>query len=316
MEQPLVTVICACYNQSRFCRESLESVKDQTYKNLEIIIWDDASADNSVKIIENWIRENSALKIHFIKNSENQGICKSLNNAYRFASGKYLQLLALDDILLSDKIERHVSILENSNNNDALVFTDAYLMDDESNLYQNRFIARYINYLSIKSGNFFEQLLVRNFIPAMAVLYKTSVFEKVGLWDEELFFEDYDMMLRIAKSFDFIFDATISVQYRIHGNNTHNIFNKEMLENQFKFLLNYAGQNAKNDEYLKDIIVSKYLSETLSGEERKFFAKVEPENYREKWISKNKNVHLYKVLLRFDLIKQLLDFSSNDNKLK
>ena len=303
MNQPLVSVICACYNQSKFCIESLESVKNQTYKNLEIIIWDDASVDNSAQIIEYWIHQNSHLNIRFIKNKKNLGICKSLNNAYNLATGKYVQLLALDDVLLADKIERHVAILENSKENDALVFTDAYLIDDESNFFQNRFIARYRHYLNIESGNFFEDLLNGNFIPAMSVMYKKSILEQVGLWDEELFFEDYEMLLRIANDYNFIFDDIISVRYRIHASNTHHLYNSKMIENQFKLLLNYAGNNSKTDEYLKGIIISKFLNKTLSGEQIVFFSKVSPQNYREKWVFQNKNVLLYKVLLRFDIIK-------------
>ena len=75
MNQPLVSVICACYNQSQFIFESLESVKNQAYENLEIIIWDDASQDNSVQIIEGWIKDNPSLKIIFHKHQTNKGIC-------------------------------------------------------------------------------------------------------------------------------------------------------------------------------------------------------------------------------------------------
>ena len=53
MDQPLVSILCGCYNQSKFILESLVSINNQTYKNYEIIIWDDASTDNSVNIIEN-----------------------------------------------------------------------------------------------------------------------------------------------------------------------------------------------------------------------------------------------------------------------
>ncbi|KIA88526.1 glycosyltransferase [Kaistella jeonii] len=313
MEQPLVTVICACYNQSKFCIESLESVKNQTYKNLEIIIWDDASKDNSVQIIEDWIKQNSHLNIRFIKNEENQGICKSLNKAYSFATGKYLQILALDDILLSDKVERHVSILENSGEEEALVFTDAYLMDDESIAYQNKFIARYKKYLSYKSGNFFEELLIGNFIPAMSVLYKTTALEKVGLWDENLVFEDYDMMLRIAREFNFIFDENLSAKYRVHSNNTHKVLSSEITDSIFKMYLKYIGANERINSFLKYYILDKYKVNQLKGEQILYFKYIPPKNFRERWIMKNENINLYKIVDVFVRAKDFLIKKSNLN---
>lgn len=307
MAEPLVSVICACFNQSKFCIESLESVKNQTYKNIEIIIWDDASVDNSVEKIEDWIHQNSELNIRFIKNKTNLGICISLNNAYSFASGKYLQLLALDDILLADKIERHVAVLENSSIDDALVFTDAYLIDDESVHYQNRFIAYHKHYLNIKSGNFFEDLLIKNYIPAMSVFYKMSIFDKVGLWDERLDFEDYDMLLRIAKDYSFIFDDKITVKYRLHENNTHKkLSSGEITKSMFLMYLKFINYNVKINHFLKDYIITKYRKGELTGEQSEFFIIFPPKNYQERWLSQNKNIDLYNLVVKLSLIKNCL----------
>ncbi|WP_226063969.1 glycosyltransferase [Kaistella polysaccharea] len=306
MELPLVSVICACYNQSQFIIEGLESVKNQTYKNLEIIIWDDASKDKSVSIIEKWIEENSNLNIRFIRNVENLGLCKSLNNAYSYATGKYLQILALDDILLSDKIERHVSILECSGDLDALVFSDAYLINDESEYYQNKFIAYHKKYLSVNSENFYQELLEANFIPTMSILYKKSIFEQVGLWDENLIYEDYDMMLRISKEYNFIFDETPAVKYRIHAKNSHKSLVKKMGESTFALKLKHIGINENVDKFLKEYIIQKYLTFELNGEQDRYFNFVPVANIRDKWISKNKNQFFYKLLSLLIRVKNRL----------
>ena len=78
MEAPLVSIICACYNQAQYVVESLDSVKNQTYKNIELVIYDDASSDDSVSVISNWLEQNRDIKAFFTKNEINQGICKSL----------------------------------------------------------------------------------------------------------------------------------------------------------------------------------------------------------------------------------------------
>lgn len=309
MEKPLVSVICACYNQSKYVTESLESVKNQTYSNLEIIIWDDSSADDSVKIIENWIFQNKNLKIIFIKNKQNFGICKSLNNAYSKANGKYIQMLALDDILLCDKIERHVEILEKSSEKEGLVFTDAYLINDKSEFYQNKFIAYHKKYLNLKSGNFFEELLIGNFIPAMSIFYKSEIFAQVGKWDENLIFEDYDMILRIAKSFDFIFDDQPSVKYRFHENNTHSSFSKEINNSLYSVYIKYINHNESINLFLKSHLIKKYKEKKLKTEQLQYFKILPPKNLRERWLMANKNIILYKFVDKLATIKNFLIYN-------
>ncbi len=309
MNQPLVSVICACYNQSQFIFESLESVKNQAYENLEIIIWDDASQDNSVQIIEGWIKDNPSLKIIFHKHQTNKGICKSLNYAQSKASGKYIQLLALDDLLLSDKISRHVAILEKSNDNDALVFTDALLMNDESILYQNRFISFYKHYFSLNSGNYFDDLLRGNYIPAMSILYKKRILDEIGPWDENLSFEDYDMLLRISKNYNFIFDDQVSAVYRMHAKNTHKTLHKEMKKAEFGIYYKHATYNSDIKKKLLELIEYQYLKKELQGENDQYFTSFPPVTFKQNWIAKNRNVQLYKIFVKINKIFMLLKYN-------
>lgn len=297
MGKPLVSVICACYNQSKYLIESLESVKAQTYKNIEIIIWDDASKDDSVEKIENWISQNSYLDIRFVKHSENKGICKSLNECFLLSTGKYIQLLALDDILLNEKIDRHVSILEKSSNNQALVFSDAYIIDENSSRYQNRFIARYKNYLSINTGNFWNDLLNGNFIPAMSVLLKREIIQDIGLWDEALPYEDYDMWLRISKKYDFIYDEIPSVEYRLHGENTHLIKGVDG-DIWFRMFIKHI-ENQDVAELIRNHIKCKYLNhESVNGLEI-YFSKYPPDGILEKFIYYRFPLTIYNFIKKF-----------------
>jgi len=103
-------MIVLSYNHSRFILETLESVRAQTYKNTELIILDDCSSDDSVSIIERWLQEN-AIACTFIRHQKNQGICKSLNETLAVATGKYISMVASDDLWLPDKIARQVEIM-------------------------------------------------------------------------------------------------------------------------------------------------------------------------------------------------------------
>lgn len=222
MENPKVSIFCLSYNQADFIIESLESIKSQTFQDFELLIIDDFSKDNSVQVIDVWINNNEQINVTFIKHTENKGICKSLNELLHFSKGKYIQMLALDDIILDWKLEKHVSILDKSHSNQVMVFSDAFLMDDQSNLFQNKFIALHKKYLSLSTSVFYDQLLEGNFIPAMSVLVKKESILEVNGWDENLAYEDYDMWLRLSKKeVEFIFNEEASCIYRLHKNNTH-----------------------------------------------------------------------------------------------
>ena len=218
---PLVSVITSCYNQAPYLLETLESVKNQTYKNIQLIMWDDCSSDNSVELIEKWIADNEVDCV-FLKHEKNMGICKSLNEAFSYVKGKYLQLTAMDDILLPDKIERHVEILESSSEKDALVFSNGIIIDGNSR-DTGKFFLEYHgkNSEDLHSGNYYQMLLIGPFMPCMSILYRVDVIRQLNGWDENLKFEDYDMLLRIAQNFNFIFDNNSTVKYRLHETNLH-----------------------------------------------------------------------------------------------
>lgn len=294
MNNPTVSIICACYNQEKFIEESLDSIKQQTFQDFEIVIWDDASKDNSVAVIERWISKNPHLKIQFVKNKTNQGICKSLNHCFELTKGKYIQILALDDKMLPWKLEQHVEILENSTERDALIFTDAYLINNESKLHQNRFIALHKVYLSIESGNFYQELLIDNFIPAMSVMLKRKVIEEIGLWDEDLVYEDYDMWLRIAKKYDFIFADKPSVEYRFHEHNSHKKLNSAMELSTFKLWLKHSD-NPTIKARLHNIVLNKYFNEQDSTVIDLYFSKFRPQSFLDKLILKRRNTWIYRI---------------------
>ncbi|MCD9854178.1 glycosyltransferase [Epilithonimonas sp. JDS] len=301
---PLVSVLCLCYNQEKFITESLESIKSQSYKSFEILICDDSSKDGSVAIIESWIQKNPDLKIIFIKHQQNKGITKTLNELLQLSSGKYIQLLALDDILMPDKFENHVKILENSLDNEVMVFSDAHLIDDDSMLYQNKFIARHMNYLSLKSENYFEKLLTVNFIPAMSALIKKQAIENLGGWDEDLSYEDHDMWLRLSKENNFIFSNQISCSYRLHANNSHkkrSVINESAI---FKTFIKHKENGNVRDLIFKNL-ESIYLQNALSDEHQLFFSHYPVKSFPEWLIKNNFNTTLYRITKKIKKIINL-----------
>src|SRR5580704_6317104 len=101
--QPLVSVIALNHNQGKFLEETLDSVRNQTYKNIELIICDDCSTDDSTRKINKWIEQNN-YKAKLIFNEQNLGVVKSSNRAIKQANGYYACFIACDDIMLPDKL--------------------------------------------------------------------------------------------------------------------------------------------------------------------------------------------------------------------
>ena len=304
---PLVSVVASCYNQAQFVIESLNSIKAQTYSNLELIIWDDCSSDNSVNLIEHWI-ENNDLEVVFIKHTKNLGVCKSLNEAFSYVRGKYIQIIALDDVLLQDKIYRHVEVLEKSEDDVALVFSDAYLMDSDSNLFQNKFIAySKPHYLSIESGFFFDDLIVQNFIPAMSVLYKVDVLRECGLWDEELLYEDYDMLLRLSQNYKFLYDIQITVKYRFHGSNYHSTLeqNKKYFDSEFLMFSKYLDNHVAREKVVQ-LLYQMYMnrSKNIYLYSEIFFAKNKPNTFFLKCLKRKIPLFIYLFLDQLRIIRE------------
>ena len=106
-KNPLVTVICLSYNHEKFVVEALNSVLQQNYSPVELIVVDDCSTDKSASIIDSWCLQQN--NITFIKNEQNSGNTKSFNTALKIASGDYIIDLAADDVLTYEGIELQVA---------------------------------------------------------------------------------------------------------------------------------------------------------------------------------------------------------------
>ena len=216
-EHPLVTVIVACYNQAEYVEECLESVRQQTYRNFEIIIVDDGSDDNSVAVIRRWL-ESSAVEATLLVHSVNRGVCRTFNETIARSNGKYISIIAADDVYLPQKLETQVELFERLPAAVGVVYSDAWQIDKDGKLLADRFIQSHRPFQSTPQGRIFRLLLAGNFIPSMTTLVRRSCYQSVGMYDELLAYEDYDMWLRISREYEFAFSPLISAKYRVVPN--------------------------------------------------------------------------------------------------
>lgn len=219
-EAVLVTVICSCYNHKNFVVESLQSVLNQTFKNIQIIVVDDSSTDDSVKEIEKFIKNYP--EIFFIKNKTNLGLTKSVTNALNYAKGAFFIDLAADDILTTKCIEIQVNTFKNSSfKNLALVYGNAELITEEGKHSSYYFEVNASLKAKTKrpSGDIYCNVIsLETTICSVSSMYNKEIFDQLNGYDITLSYEDLDYWIRASRDFNIEYVDEILVQKRILSN--------------------------------------------------------------------------------------------------
>lgn len=216
MEQPLVSVIVVSYNHSKYIRENLDSIKAQTYPNIELIIADDASKDNSVEVFEAWLSENNySAKKNFHK--QNTGLATTLNECLEMVSGKYVKLIAADDYLHPESIKKCVEKLEELGEDYGMVFTDTYIVNDKSKIIES--VVDYSKFSSMSEEELKESLLINNIIAALTTLLSTKALRETGKYDSTFLVEDYYRWLKISEKYLISYIDEKLAYYRLHEYN-------------------------------------------------------------------------------------------------
>lgn len=200
----LVSILLLCYNHEKFVEDCLKSIYGQTYDNIELIILDNGSKDASVKVIESYIAENEGKlkRVEFIKNAENAGISKGVNQMIYVSKGEYIKVFSADDILDLDGIRNLASCLKDNPSysvvvGNGYVVSENYSFGEESLIYDGG--ALYAKEPDL-SGNYMLRLLERDNIAAPAVMLKRDVFKNIGYFDEKMAYEDWEYWLRLVKA--------------------------------------------------------------------------------------------------------------------
>lgn len=133
-KQDVVSVIMPIYNASKFLDKTLQSIFAQTYKNIEIVLVDDCSKDNSAEIIKGYMSEHPEIVYHL--QEKNMGAGEARNKALELASGRYVAFLDSDDIWLPEKTERQLKLMKETDC--AFSYTAIEMIDEEDNLLKGK----------------------------------------------------------------------------------------------------------------------------------------------------------------------------------
>lgn len=218
--KPLVSVIMNCYNSSEYLREAIDSVFSQTYKNWEIIFWDNQSTDQSAEIFKSYSDE----RCKYFYAPEHTLLGEARNLAVAKAKGEWLAFLDCDDIWFPEKLIRQVEIINEEGSDLGLVYGKAEILVTEEGK-QKSFGKKMKHHKStnLPEGHIFSKLLLSNFIPFVSGLVRKEFFSNIGgINPSYKVAEDYDMFLKICFSSKVRALHQSCCAYRVHGNNiTH-----------------------------------------------------------------------------------------------
>lgn len=262
-KEPLVSVIIPAYNHENYVEETLLSIINQTYKNIELIIIDDGSSDETFKVIQNVVNRypNRFIRVD-ISTQKNAGTTITLNRLKEKIKGDFVYPIASDDVAYSDAIEKEVNFLL-IHPDYVLVACDNRFIDDNSNVVHVDFdmnivrpsekkvsFSTFAQHLRVKDilsnkglyslglfGDYFQLLRHGNHVPN-GFLLRQNAFDKIAFTSKAPL-EDYFMMLQLSKMGKFGYIDEVLFSYRRHTKNTASKANAEKMNNMANKTLEY-----------------------------------------------------------------------------
>lgn len=254
--QPLVSVVIPCYNHENFVQDCIQSVIDQTYQNIELIVIDDGSKDSSVVKIQEMVAKCKTrfTRVEF-KNRQNKGLSATLNEALEWCKGEYYSAIASDDMMLPEKIRIQVNYMIENKKCNAL-FGGYKLIDNFNFVISDQ-------KKEDKIYSFNEILLHKHDLPAPTQLIRMNSLKSIGGYNAEVIIEDWYMWLKLSKIGEIHYISEYLSLYRSHLNN---LSKKTEIMN--------IGRNQVIDEYKNEPLYNLakfevrliYLSELKRGD--------------------------------------------------
>ena len=236
--QPLVSVGIITYNSSKYVLEALESVYNQTYQNIELIVSDDCSKDDTVQIVEKWLHNKSSrfVETKLLTVEYNTGTTKNCNRLLRACKGEFIKSFAGDDVLLPDAIEKYVSFVINR---PAVKWVFAKAIRYNGKISDDC-IMQGVSYKMVKSfaemsqKDQFRRLVIFNYLWYPTHFFSRSLLESIGGYDESFgIYEDYPNNLKLYRKGEksyFLDEYTLGYRYTDHSvvNNPGFIINRNI----------------------------------------------------------------------------------------
>lgn len=243
-----VSVIMSTYKtQENFLRNSINSILNQTYKSIELIIVVDGDEEN-LEIVNEYKNDD---RVKIINNKINIGLPKSLNKALKASTGEYIARMDADDISIKTRIEKQVNFLEQNKNID-LIGTYAYKFGEKNGIS----MYPYTDSESIK-----YQLLFRSILIHPTIMFRKEFFIKNKLEYNENYevAQDYELWSRVLQIGNIAIAPFVGLKLRIHKNQASKIKQAKQIENARKIIINnikfYLKKDSPTNEEIETFLI-------------------------------------------------------------
>lgn len=210
----LVSVGMLSYNHEAYIAQAIESVLNQTVKDLELIIVDDGSRDNSRHIIKEYSAKDPRVKPVF--HERNFGIARGANDCLKNASGEYFGFLGSDDLWVPSKIEKQLKVVEKDP--EKIVWSEGQIINGDGDLTGGT-ATELLFSPTRKSGYIFQELLREDFIFGQSILMKTEIAQRYSFNENLRYVNDHQYFIDLSREHEFVFMPEPLAQYRLHGQN-------------------------------------------------------------------------------------------------
>lgn len=237
-----VSVVIPSYNHADYIGKTIQSVLNQTQKEVEVIIIDDGSRDNSREVIEAVVELNQEQNIVAVFR-ENRGLCRTLNEGLRMAAAPFFSYLGSDDLWHEAKLENQKKKLD-LEFRFAACYSDCYSIDGNDDIMH-----RFGEIYAYREGQIYDDLVWMNFHPASPTnFFRTEVLRDVGGFNENHRIEDWDLWIRIARQHPIGFINQPLASWRNHNSNASKNF-----DGMYTYLTSVLDDCASEDEKIRKV---------------------------------------------------------------
>lgn len=278
--EPLVSIIMNCFNGERYLREAIDSALAQTYKNIEIVLWDNCSTDKSAEIVKSY----SDPRVKYFLADEFTSLGEARNRAIKKSHGDFVAFLDVDDIWFPIKLEKQIPLFKNSKI--GIVISDTIFFNEKGDFKQLYKITK------PPVGNVFAELLSSYCVSLETLVVRKSFLDQMAYWFDPRFsmIEEMDFLLRLSKISEMDFVDEPLAKWRMHNQSwTYEkrsqfpIERKQMIETYSSLFPNFKIEYEKS---IKSILKLAALEESIvsfqKGNIKELRNKIEPFIWKDK----------------------------------
>lgn len=250
-ENPVVSVVVATYNSAGTVLETLESIKAQTYNNIELIVSDDCSQDNTIEVVNQWIIENKSRFVHaeLVTIEKNTGVSGNFRRGIAKSHGEWIKSIAGDDLLIPTAIEEYVSFIKTNPENIRMCVCDVecFAADGRMEIIDKNVVYRYQQYFEKEKENYVQQkkrIISECVFVGPTYFYSRELYNEIGGFKEKYgCAEEWPFVYEVIKRGNRIFAIEKKlVRYRVQSGTLtqspiHGLPNRRYFDGVYKFFI-------------------------------------------------------------------------------